>query len=171
MYRCYSAKEIKLLAQELLRINNLMPPTNLTELARKLKANIHYKKLPPNCDGWTIALNPNFSPEVEYIILINRNRMPVRQRFTIAHEIGHIVLNHLNIKPAFQKTDKIHYSGLERDADIFASELLMPTDFIIRKIEEGMTDTKSLSNHFNVSKRAIEIKLEEINASRYLDKS
>ena len=52
---------------------------------------------------------------------------PARMNFTVAHELGHILLNH------FTYTDNslnMNYI-MEREANTFVDELLMPTEFIL----------------------------------------
>lgn len=66
---------------------------------------------------------------------INPNESTVRQRFTIAHEIGHYRL-HRKIAPTFIDKDYIvmkrsgEKSELELEANAFAAELLMPEIFL-----------------------------------------
>lgn len=50
-----------------------------------------------------------------YEMLYNERANPRRMRFTLAHELGHIVLNH-----------KMEEPWEEREADYFASQLLAP---------------------------------------------
>lgn len=49
-----------------------------------------------------------------------------RLRFTIAHELGHILLGHVGINPRSTALSPPESSPLERDANIFASRLLAP---------------------------------------------
>lgn len=62
------------------------------------------------------------------VILISAERPEGRKRFTCAHEIGHHVLKHGTV------IDEIIESGsnkeIEREADFFASMLLMPSSLI-----------------------------------------
>ena len=59
----------------------------------------------------------------EIIIVLNRDLPPSARRFALAHEIGHLVLQH-----GAASTD------MERDADKFASALLMPAEDIKRSL-------------------------------------
>lgn len=159
----------KMAARRVLEKYNLSPPVDLYQLAKEMKIGIHYRSLPANCDGWTVSLKSNLA--VEYIILVNFRSFAVRQRFTIAHEIGHIVLNHCDRSNVFMyKHPKITVNDnfiLERDADIFASELLIPTPHLLKLIKSDETqDIKRLSDFFQVSKQAMAIKLEEIKRAK-----
>ena len=58
------------------------------------------------------------------VIKINIDSSNVRKRFTLAHEVGHILLNTV---PAFRGTDCAD-RPLEATCDMIAAELLMPAD-------------------------------------------
>lgn len=80
----------------------------------------------------------------------------VRQRFTIAHELGHFVLSHGD---AFRDTPAAFSSRnsdpRERDANRFAAELLMPEAAIRKVIAAGRFDEDELARAFGVSKVAM----------------
>jgi len=84
---------------------------------------VPYPNFPDNISG-TIVNQKGFM-----IIGVNSNHSIVRQRFTIAHELGHFLLGHelgeKIIDDVFDRpTDK------EKDANEFAAQLLMPIDFL-----------------------------------------
>ena len=66
----------------------------------------------------------------DWVITLNSSHPASRRRFTLAHELGHIVLSHEATVP----TDELERSKLERQADTFAAELLMPTDDARREL-------------------------------------
>lgn len=61
-------------------------------------------------------------PHGERIIKLNSASPPARKRFTLAHEIGHLLLG----KPGLRSSCGYNQE-LERKCDAIASELLMPT--------------------------------------------
>jgi DNA-binding XRE family transcriptional regulator len=63
-------------------------------------------------------------------VLINSDQPPDRQRFSGAHELGHLVLAHDPEGDAFIDLLGRHFFPMEVQADQFASELLMPVDLI-----------------------------------------
>lgn len=67
----------------------------------------------------------------------------VAQRFLIAHELGHWHLRH-----------KVVEKKIEREANAFASELLVPRDDLRSEVKTRPTLTK-LRQHFNVSRDVI----------------
>ncbi len=75
-----------------------------------------------------------------------------RRRFTIAHEIGHLIFGHAC---GTVVGDADHN---EREADIFAAELLIPTAFL-KKDFAKIRDVQALSKLYRVSDQALTIKL------------
>ena len=72
-----------------------------------------------------------------FLILINKNQMPRhRIRFTIAHELGHIVLGHLQEigpgMPGKLPEDHALYEVMEVEANCFARNLLCPAPAVQR---------------------------------------
>lgn len=93
------------------------------------------------------------------IVSINKNRRVTRQRFTAAHELGHIEL-HANLSEAeFLCPLSGNKSNIEKEADKFASYLLMPDDELKKLIEKyqndlGLVDFDDclcIAEHFGVS--------------------
>lgn len=92
-----------------------------------------------------------------------------RIKFSIAHEMGHYFL-HRNIRHLFEDTDEVLNklflsTGIEKEADQFASELLMPSNIFVETIKTcgiPMPDfnmVKHLSTVFNMSILATTLKL------------
>ncbi len=69
------------------------------------------------------------------IIVLTGDSPTDRVRFSVAHELGHLVL-HSTLFGDLQE--------FEREADIFASELLMPEETMLRLIVEPFTLVKAL---------------------------
>jgi hypothetical protein len=81
-------------------------------------------------------------------IVVNASEHAVRQRFTIAHELGHWVCQVLEgtTKPVYCRSDEVDESArkLEREANVFAAELLMPED-AVRASDENMFDVSDIA--------------------------
>lgn len=71
----------------MLALRNLLPPFDLDKLAREYGA-LEYLNLPYGVDGITIGIGGAARPS----ILIDASAPPIRRKFTLAHEIGHIVI-------------------------------------------------------------------------------
>ena len=68
--------------------------------------------------------------EDRFIVFLNSNFTLGHERFTGAHELYHIVYNPEILKKEKVILDKEKYKEEEETADIFASEFLMPEDYV-----------------------------------------
>lgn len=95
-------------------------------------------------------------------VFVNTQEPLTRQRFTLAHELGHFCLNHGN---SFRDTRETLYSydHKEYSANLFAADLLMPEDYVKHYIfSEGITSVAELADIFLVSYSAMKIRLERL---------
>ena len=95
----------------------------------------------------------------EWAIHVNKWENPLRQKFTIAHELAHFIL-HQNILQSGSHYDSILYrdentSPTEREANSFASNLLMPEDKFEQYISEGINTIEKLADKFQLSISAV----------------
>lgn len=81
-------------------------------------------------------------------IYINKNRNPERRRFTTAHEIGHVFCGHVGKYGPLNRTRFGTGNAIEREADAFATELLMPECVLMAL---GVTTTAHIMRLCNVS--------------------
>ena len=97
-----------------------------------------------------------------WVMSVNKNHNPKRQKFTLAHEYGHYLLhkeNSLSFVDAtfFRGNDN---SAIEYAANEFASNLLMPESAVRSQIEEkGIKNIGELSEVFNVSAAAMKVRV------------
>ena len=113
------------------------------------------------------ALVQNRDNKVEWGIFVNPKARAERRRFTVAHELGHFVL-HRSAQPLFNCDKESVHSGIdtlkkiEREADDFASNLLMPGDILHKRIDGKRIDFHllgDLAKEFGVSLEAMCIRL------------
>lgn len=146
-------------------------PVDLERIAVHLGILIRREALDGDISGFLFRQNDQAA------IVVNRRQSKTRQRFTIAHEIGHYILDH--------KRDEIHVdrafvlkfrrgkpAGSDPDeiqANAFAAALLMPRDMLsadIRSFEHNgvIDDTtiQTLANKYGVSIQALLIQLATI---------
>jgi len=100
------------------------------------------------------------------VIGVNQGHHPVRKRFTIAHELGHFLLGHEMGKDELVDDSFNMPYPQEREANIFASLILMPTDWVKKSVKEnGMNDSliETLAKEYVVSKQSATIRLLELN--------
>lgn len=104
------------------KINRL--PVNLKKITEKYNIkvikNSSINLLNPSENGASILY------EKECFIVIDDENTLQRCRFTIAHELGHILLGHPTRNGYHARTIDKDRPEIEREADIFASRLLAP---------------------------------------------
>lgn len=92
------------------------------------------------------------------IIKINSKSPFVRRRFTLAHEIAHLLLG----KPGLRSSSRDD-SALERTCDSIASELLMPLDEVselVRNLGQPSPEKlTTIASHYAVSVRTAAIRV------------
>ena len=98
-----------------------------------------------------------------FAIIVNEAHAPARQRFTIAHEIGHWVSHREYIGDGV--TDDALYrsrlrSPLESQANAFAAWLLMPWSLVAEPVANGVNSVAELAEIFEVPKSAMPIRLQ-----------
>ncbi len=118
------------LARRLTARRGLSPPIDIEALVREY-AELHIVDIPFDFDGLCIDLKvPGRRPKV----IVNSRRNALRLRFTLAHELGHLlipwhvgtVVDAINISGS---DEDYEYSVWEVEANRFASELLMPAEW------------------------------------------
>lgn len=90
-------------------------------------------------------------------ILYNQNHTQVRQRFTVAHELGHLILsNGQKMETMDEIVDLTTKSRAEVEANNFAAELLMPTKLLRTILKQGpIGSVEALAKQFDVSTEAM----------------
>lgn len=97
----------------------------------------------------------------ERLILVNGEEPPTRRRFTIAHELGHWVCQVLSgrVVPAFCRPVDLSAAAdrtLEREANVFAAELLMPEQAVAEEFAGSVAECAAC---FQVSVEAMHWRL------------
>lgn len=88
-----------------------------------------------------------------YLILYNADCLRTRIRWTLAHELGHILLGHLEHPELMQTVDP------EREAHLFSGLLLCNPAFCSL---EDTYDTACLQHRFDISAQAAEIQARRV---------
>jgi len=103
------------------------------------------------------------------------NQSKERERFTLAHELGHFMLHFAqSFKDDYHEDDNIEWNRdsnwnvKEMEANRFAAELLMPLEQVEEEVNLlNINDNKEekiekLSEIFNVSRQAIQFRLQSL---------
>jgi Zn-dependent peptidase ImmA (M78 family) len=167
-------------------------------LARRQAANLlkrgHVGRAPVPVDRLAATLGAEivhrrFSGEISGIVHRNRDGTAVigvnslhsiqRQRFTIAHEIGHLLLHtdeNLHVDKNFpiglrSENPEMSASANEVEANQFAAALLMPPDLMAKDIrpyvgKDVLIAIRMLARKYKVSEQAMSIRLSSL---RYVE--
>lgn len=137
------------------------PPVDLDLITNKLGIEVHYH------DMSDINCSLSIKNQDRYIIVILISGNYGRDRWSLAHELGHIVLNHYELYEIdtiyVDKLNEYERYLLDREADLFAEELLIPSDWV--KYNQSF-DTDDLKEIFKVSREAMVVRLSKLRAVR-----
>lgn len=147
------------IAQEIHERYKLSIPIRPERLAGQMGITVVGLRLSERLSG--LLTRDTYDPS-RYLIVVNIRHMPTRRRFTIAHEIGHYCL-HRSIKPTFcDRLDGVHrLNRLEREADQFAAELLMPEIIVMTMAAMDYT-FEDMLQVLSVSRPALERRIREL---------
>lgn len=101
-------------------------------------------------------------------IVVNAAHSLVRQRFSCAHELGH--LSDFMNRGVRRSADRDHLASQGRDADEiyankYAAALLMPKNDVARLFTQGL-NTDQLASRFKVSSEAMQWRLVNLGLAR-----
>jgi Zn-dependent peptidase ImmA (M78 family) len=133
-------------------------PVDPTAIARSMKATVV-------ADDSLGLLSGMYRLEVGGpTIRFNAAEPILRQRFTIAHELGHYVLGHGDeFRDPTRNFNTDQFNPKESAANQFAAHLLMPEEAIASFIEKrGISDLRTLAARFQVSEVAMKIRLKSL---------
>lgn len=104
----------------LLQENVTQLPVKVGDLCRQMEIKIAYYDFPDDDDGKSTFIDG------QPWILIAKDRPVRRQRFTCAHELGHILLGHTGEYKLVNREPSRGDNPIEQEANVFASRLLAP---------------------------------------------
>jgi len=151
------------------------PPISIQEVADHYNIKIRYGVFDDSLSGLL------YREKEQPIIGVNALHSSVRQRFTIAHELGHHMLNHegelfLDRSVLFRSVQSKDLNlENEKFANLFAAELLMPEDMVRAELTRGNYDAEDfdgivnlLAKKFDVSTQAMAIRLQKLDIMNFL---
>lgn len=164
-------KHIRNVAGRLLEAHGVeSAPVEVAQIASALGIRVQFEPTEDELSGFLLRdLNRQ-----KAIIGVNERHPENRRRFTIAHELGHYLLHEqekLHVDRRFQinlrdENSSKGESEEEKEANLFAAELLMPVQFIGRDLAEvGALDLEDdtvvgkLAEEYRVSVQAMTFRL------------
>lgn len=143
------------------------PPVPVEEIAKRLGVDIKYQSLEANVSGVLVRRGD------KVVIGVNANHHGNRQRFTIAHELGHYLL-HPDTPTVFVDGAFVHFRGeditgpsdsRELEANAFAGTLLLPESALRVDLRGQLIDAfdetavRAMAHRYRVSQQALTIRL------------
>jgi len=141
-------------------------PVDPVYIAHRLGAAVYEMALQDEVDGMLKYFEDGQSPS----IFVPTGAPSVRQRFSVAHEVGHLILNQRQ-HPAgdFRESDVFYRnpdSATAKDpkevfANQFGAALLMPRRFV-RTLAEGGKSDLVMAHDFQVSPQSMKLRLKNL---------
>lgn len=179
-------KKIESIAWDLILQSKVSGPPIDVEYIAKHHLNIDVKRHNFGKDITGVLIIKNGKATIGYDV--NNNNSEVRKRFTIAHELGHYILEHDRggmFVDNHRQQFSIHYRDnnsstgevkQEREANAFAAALLMPKQLLIEEMQkiENMKEynfsffdddddmIRNLASSFGVSKMAMTYRIDNL---------
>jgi Zn-dependent peptidase ImmA (M78 family) len=158
------------------RLNINVVPIDVNTVARSLGLQIVYLELPEDISGLLISKDQSAT------ICVREGEPLVRQRFTIAHEIGHFCMRHqfesgahverVHVDEGWKVTARSNSKStgvdpIEVEANQFAGALLMPSRILKDRANKLGTQfhdeqVSDLAREFKVSEQAMAIRLSSL---------
>lgn len=182
--RHHTVDSIERETQEILRRSGALSiPVDLSRVASALQVKIHHETMEDQVSGVLIVKGG------ERHILVNKSHHQNRQRFSIGHEIGHLVLHddssttgekifideqirvYQRVGEAssdvYKQQGSMTTPTMEWQANMFAAALLMPAPLVQTAALElnlwDELDIDELAKAFDVSAQAMSIRLQQLN--------
>lgn len=95
-------------------------PVNISGLCQSMGITVKLYDGKDDSDGKSLIMDGR------PLLLVSRNKPVPRQRFTAAHELGHILMGHVGLEGLLNREPTPGDNPIEREANIFASRLLAP---------------------------------------------
>lgn len=146
-------------------------PVPIDKIARRLGASVSYEPFEKDVSGVAYRRGRDL------LVGINSRHAATRQRFTLAHEIGHLVLHQgrpMTVDKDVRVNRRDRTSSLATDAEeieanAFAAEILMPAQQLRDEVRSSLNEGASkgilvaqLAARFDVSKQAMRIRLSNL---------
>lgn len=167
-YKAHTSAQIQALVESELRAAAIQePPIPIERLARRHGLRLRFVPFDGDMSGL-------IAPEGDYLVIgVNALHPAVRQRFTIAHELGHFFLHQrdrLYVDRNFRPMHRDQHSSegvdaREIEANEFAAELLMPHAMLARDVNGLVLDLvddetiRALAERYRVSLQAMVFRL------------
>ncbi len=125
-------------------------PVRVTKICKELNIIIRMYEPSGDTDGYCCKMNG------QYVIFINKNVSLQRQRFTAAHELGHIFLGHIGKYELTNREPSVADNPIEQAANVFAVRLLAPACVLWGL---GVTNAAQIAKVCDISMQSAEFRM------------
>lgn len=139
----------------LLREGVVSLPVRTSTLCRQLGIHLAYGTPHEGSDGYSIACQKSM-----YIVIRDDLRIE-RARFTVAHELGHVLLGHVGRYGLVNREPSPTDNPIEKEANVFASRLLAPACVLWGC---GASTAEEISTLCGISLQCAQIRAERMDA-------
>ena len=160
-------------------------PVGIVALCEQYGLKVFERVLPIGVSGFIVYLPDNDNSqtakgiEAKYgtkkCIVVNSLDKAARRRFTVAHELAHFILHRKSGEEIYAHRDAGHSGTQENEANLFASNILMPEKLVKRAIADLKNDywgevlysekVSYIANEFAVSLSAVRVRFDQLGIS------
>lgn len=148
-------------------------PVKIVQICENYDIKVFEQYLPPEVSGFIVIQEENFKfYDTNKLIVVNLSDSARRRRFTIAHELAHYILHREKDQPIYAHRDAGQYGGIETEANLFASNILMPENLVKDALSHFESDAwgevpffekiSFIADEFAVSEQAAQVRLEQL---------
>lgn len=130
------------------------PPVDVYGIAKWLGLEIEEYEFRGRVSGCLVYV------ENQWVVGVDRRQPLGRRRFTIGHEIAHYLFDS-GVRREFYCKPRSYQDSLERRADYFAANLLMPPWWVEKLYWSGW-GVDEMAEYFVVSKEAMRVQLRQL---------
>ncbi|MCH8195853.1 MAG: ImmA/IrrE family metallo-endopeptidase [Chloroflexi bacterium] len=142
------------------RLGFMQPPANPAMLLAYAPIDVVVLDWPPELSG--VLVMRRHGP----VIGLNRRHSPERRHFSFWHEVGHYLIHRPRLSSGLlacphPASPRMADLDLEREADIFAANVMMPADWV-RRSHRRQSTLQALARDFGVTPTAMMRRLREL---------
>lgn len=140
--------------QLLLDLNICELPVSVTKICKELNIKVKLYEPQDDNDGYS------YIKDGQPYNFISKNATVQRQRFTAAHELGHIILGHTGKYMLVNREPSEQDNPIEQSANVFASRLLAPACVLWGL---GVTEAEQIAKICDISLQSAEYRMKRMN--------